>query len=308
MRIYFILSVFLLLFGGCSQKKSYYSRSMEEITRSGNYAYNRSIENHHEDIKNLNNEIENLLDSYRITGNNKIGKVDMSYYKSSFSPMNYNDTGMHNKKKEFNKKSKVKIKFHNYQTIDSKYELKELKGIVTYILFPRNLIGQNIDTKKYKRYVKILELIQELKKVNKTTSKNRLMNDYENKFILPKVKSKNKDKVTVETYNYELSNEILDFFKAKLTPLFFDKDGPFLITVVNNIFSEEKLFRFMYLDLSTFNESAINQALNSYKHRLVNKGDGDITILEEWHYNILSAITNFNDNLHLFQVAVAGED
>jgi len=30
--------------------------------------------------------------------------------------------------------------------------------------------------------------------------------------------------------------------------------------------------------------------------------------LEEWHYNILSAITNFNDNLHLFQVTVAGED
>lgn len=178
---------------------------------------------------------------------------------------------------------------------------------MTYILFPRNLIGQNKETKKYKRYLKVLELIQEFKKVNNTNSSTKAK-EYENKFILPKIKSLNEEKVTVETYNYELSNEILDFFKEKVTPLFFDKDGPFFITVTKNVFNQEKISSFIYLDLSTFNESAINQVINSYKHRLVDKGNDDIGTLEKWHYNILSAITKFNDNLHLFQVAVAGEE
>jgi len=185
--------------------------------------------------------------------------------------------------------------------------LKNLSKTVTYVLLPRNLKEQNKETKKYKRYAKVLELIQEFKKVTSANYSTETKK-YENNFILPKIKSKNENKVTVETYNYELSNKILDFFKEKITPLFFDKDGPFFITITKNVFNQEKISSFIYLDLSTFNESAINQVINSYKHRLVNKGNDDIGTLEEWHYNILSAITNFNDNLHLFQVTVAGED
>jgi len=221
------------------------------------------------------------------------------------------------KQKSLNKSKIVKnvslIKYHSYKTIDSRTKLQDLKNIVTYILFPRNLIRQNKKSKKYKRYTQVLELIQEFKKVKSSnsstsTTTTTTTKEYENKFILPKIKSLNGDKVTVETYNYELSNEILDFFKERITPLFFDKDGPFFITVTKNVFNQEKISSFIYLDLSTFNESAINQVINSYKHRLVEKGNDDIGTLEESHYAILSAITNFNDNLHLFQVALAGEE
>ena len=323
MRSYFIFLVILLLFGGCSQKFSSQSYRIESSDR---------------DIQDLDSEIDNSesMNTHSINGySQKFPTVGSSCkalnmdIPSIIGKVSFEER--YESKKKYRKQSKISfderydskenllqyyreqgisnislIKAHSYQTVNSKNELKKLNNTMTYVLFPRNLMGQNKKTKKYKRYAKVLELIQELKKVNNSTHLNKIKK-YENKFILPKIKSLNEEKVTVETYNYKLSNVILDFFKEKITPLFFDKDGPFFITVTKNVFNQEKISSFIYLDLSTFNESAINQVVNSYKHRLVEKGNDNIGILEEWHYKILSAITNFNDNLHLFQVALVGE-
>jgi hypothetical protein len=201
--------------------------------------------------------------------------------------------------------SKNKIIGHCHKSISSIREAQELKNTFTYILFPRDLKGERKDTKKYKRYTKVLELVQELKRIDNINSSNISIKD-ENKFILMKTDPKDKEKITVEKYNYVLSHKIIDFFKYKTPTSFFDKEGPFFITVTKNIFNQKDNFSFLYLDLSTFNESAIIQVIESYKKRLVKKGDKNIDTLEEWHYQLLSAITNFNDNFHLFNVVYAG--
>lgn len=190
------------------------------------------------------------------------------------------------------------IKYHSYSVVDSRKKLKRLKNTITYILFPRNLAGKSKNSQKYQRYSKVLELIQELKEVRDNNSSNSSIDKYENKFIL----LKNNSKVTVENYNYVLGNQLIDFFKEKLPPSFFDDEGPFFITTTSNVFELEKDFNFIHLNLTKFNNSAINQLIDNYKDRLVDKGDTDLNILETWYYKVLSGITNFNNELHLIQV------
>jgi hypothetical protein len=199
------------------------------------------------------------------------------------------------------------IKYHAYTLIHSIKEIKKFKNTTTYVLFPKNLKKQNRNTKKYKRYSKVLELIQEFNNINIDTTSS-IMKKYTNIFILTKEKLSKEKKVIVETYNYDLANEIIDLFKDKIRPSFFDKEGPFLITVTENIFNKKGNFHFLYLDLSTFNDSAIAQVIESYKNRLVKKGDSDIDTLEGWNYHILSAITNFSDKFHLLNFAYAGDE
>lgn len=180
MKNNYIFFIFIFIFlSGCSQK-NYYINSEESYEKlhsevkelSKQYDYDQKLHNHHSDIQELHSEIEELLElynqatlHYEITGNNKIGKVNMSYYKSSFSNNSSHDSDSYNNKEtSLNKEVTTGIKSHSYQTINSIDELKNLKNTVTYVLFPRNLVGQNKKTKKYKRYAKILELIQELKK------------------------------------------------------------------------------------------------------------------------------------------------
>ena len=118
-----------------------------------------------------------------------------------------------------------------------------------------------------------------------------------------KDKLDNNKKINVETYNYKLSNKILEIFEKIVTPSFFEKEGPFLITVTENILKEKK-FGFLYVDLSTFDNRALKQALSSYKKRLKEKGDGEIDFLEKMHYRLLSTMTNFS---YEFQLLLAGE-
>jgi hypothetical protein len=68
-----------------------------------------------------------------------------------------------------------------------------------------------------------------------------------------------------------------------------------------------KDFSFLYINLSRFNNSAIREAIESYKERLVDKGNSDIERLEGWRYALLATLTNFNDDIHIVRAAMAGE-
>ena len=268
---YWIFLVFLV-FWGCRQK--------DFVMR------NCSIEEQH----NKNRELIKHLKSLEVEATSIIGKNNFTNNSKS-------------------KKSSIQkiIKYHGYIIVHSKKQLKSLKNTMTYVIFPKNLKQENRNTKRYKRYSKVLNLIQEMDNLGINKTSNSTIKKYTNQFILTQEKQINAKKVKVETYNYKLANKIIDLFKDKITPSFFDKEGPIFITVTENIF-DKKNFSFLYLDLSTFNNSAITQVIDSYKNRLVKKGDSDIDTLEGWNYHILSAITNFSDKFHLLNFAYAGDE
>ena len=201
----------------------------------------------------------------------------------------------------------MSVRSHSYNVINSSDALLALENTTTYVLLPRNLSGHsNQNTVIYKRYLQVLELIQELKKVNKSIPRNSISRKHENEFILFTTGEVDK-KVTVENYNYELSHEVLDFFQEKYPSKLFRKDGPYFITTAKNVLTSSDDFSFLYVNLSKFNNSSVKEVIESYKQRLLDKGDSDIGLLESWRYTLLSALTTLNNDIHIFQTAVAGE-
>ena len=214
-----------------------------------------------------------------------------------------------------NKKSKkvdknIKLKLHSFTLINSIESLNKLKNTRTYVLFPRNLIGYGKNDENLKRYINVLKIIQALKEVSLSNNheddlvpENKI---YENKFILFGDKGVNK-KLQIEQYNYEISNKVLDILKEKIDSTFFDKDGPFLITTNQNILDKEKGFELLYIDLSGFNNSALEEVINSYKNKLLEDGMSDVQTLEKFRLKLLSVMTNFNHRIHIFSELLAGE-
>ncbi len=204
----------------------------------------------------------------------------------------------------------IKVRSHVYTVINKEDDLKKLAYTLSYVLFPKNLSGHsNKITASYKRYVEVLEQIQELRKINKgnvMVTKSLRFPRTDNHFVLFK-KGEDESKVTVENYNYELSYKVLDFFQEKYPNVRFDDDGPYIITTASNVMNGAKDFSFLYINLSNFNNSAIREAIESYKKRLVDKGNSDIEKLEGWRYSLLAALTNFNDDIHLVRSAMAGD-
>jgi hypothetical protein len=201
------------------------------------------------------------------------------------------------------------ITSHAYTTVHSVDELKQLRDTLTYVIIPYDLSTQELgrDSKKYKRYKKVLELIQEHQRVENNISKDDSSQKEKNKFV---ILSKNSDgkKVDIESYNYKLANMVLDFFRKSHSTNIFNNEGPFLITTTKNIlFDKNKKFEFLYLNMSNFNDSAINQVLESYKARLVSDSMDEVGLLERLHYSLLSFATNFNADMYIIQSAMAGE-
>ena len=203
-------------------------------------------------------------------------------------------------------KDALEVESHSYKVIVSKDELLELPPIKTYVLLPRNL--SKVDDKTtalYKRYSTLLSLIQQLNYVEETGDRkvdNRVL-AHENVFLLfGKTKSQ---KVTVENYNYAISNKILKFFRKNYSASIFREEGPFLITTTKNVRDGMEDFTFLYVNLSKFNKSAIDEIVGAYKERLITRGDDEITTLEKWHSRLLSFVTNFGNDIHIFQTAVA---
>jgi hypothetical protein len=203
----------------------------------------------------------------------------------------------------------LKVRSHVYTIIHKEDDLKKLEYTLSYVLFPRNISGHSSKgTAIYKRYIAVLEQIQELRKINKSNivAKSSPFLRTDNHFVLFK-KIEEESRVTVENYNYELSYKVLDFFKEKYPDVRFDDEGPYIITTVRNVMNGAEDFSFLYMNLSNFNNSAIREAIESYKKRLVKKGNRDIEMLEGWRYSLLSTLTNFNDDIHIVRSAMAGD-
>ncbi len=203
----------------------------------------------------------------------------------------------------------INVRSHVYTVINKEDDLNKLAYTLSYVLFPKNLSGHSSkNTAIYKRYVQVLEQIQELRKINKSNvvRKSSPFPRTDNHFVLFK-KGEDENRVTVENYNYKLSYEVLDFFQEQYPDVRFDQEGPYIITTARNVMNGAKNFSFLYINLSNFNNSAIREAIESYKKRLVDKGNSDIEKLEGWRYSLLAALTNFNDDIHLVRSAMAGD-
>jgi len=196
---------------------------------------------------------------------------------------------------------------HSYRVLNSLDEVKRLKNTITYVILPDNISMQrNSESKKYKRYSTLLELIQELRKTDLSVPTDSVAAQSDNQFVLfsNDVKEKNVD---VKNYNYELAHKVLDFFKQNYSYSLFSKEGPYLVTVTKDIWTNKRDFTFLYVNMSRFNNSALNEVLESYKERLINKGNDEVSMFERLHSSLLSFITNLNDDIHIFQSAFAGE-
>jgi len=203
----------------------------------------------------------------------------------------------------------INVRSHVYTVIDKEEDLKKLAYTLSYVILPRNLAGHSgRDTAVYKRYVQVLDQIQELRKINKRNVRKKASQfpRTDNHFVLFK-KGEDESRVTVENYNYDLSYKVLDFFQEKYPDIRFDGEGPYIITTARNVMNGVEDFSFLYMNLSRFNNSAIREAIESYKERLVNKGNSDIERLEGWRYSLLAVLTNFNDDIHIVRAAMAGD-
>ena len=203
----------------------------------------------------------------------------------------------------------INVRSHVYTVIDVEEDLKKLEHTLSYVVFPKNLSGHSdTSSEVYKRYVQVLEQIQELRKIDKSNvaRKSAPFPRTDNHFVLFK-KNQEVSSVTIENYNYELSYKVLEFFQAKCTDVHLDEEGPYIITTARNVMNGAENFSFLYMNLSSFNNSAVKEAIESYKNRLVNKGNSDIERLEGWKYSLLSALTNLNADIHIVRSAVAGE-
>ena len=205
-------------------------------------------------------------------------------------------------------KDLMTIRRHTYSVVNSIEDLEKLENTITYVLLPRNISGQtNPDRAMYKRYVQVLELIQELQQVDKSINKVSPMTaQQENQFILFRDRDQSA-KVSVENYDYALSHKVLDFFQEKYPDMAFSQEGPYLITTARNVLMQPKDFSCLYVNLCSFANSSVKEVIESYKQRLINKGGSDVTLLEGWRFNLLSALTNLNADIQIVQTAMAGE-
>lgn len=205
---------------------------------------------------------------------------------------------------------KINVHSHVYTVIDKAEDLYKLEHTLSYVILPRNLSGYSDKVSDlYKRYVQVLDQIQELRKISKSNimvSKASRFPRTDNHFVLFK-KGEEQSRVTIDNYNYALSYKVIDFFKEKYPEISFDKEGPYIITTARNVMNGAEDFSFIYMNLSTFNNSAVREAIESYKSRLVNKGNSDIERLEGWRYLLLAVLTNFNADIHIVRSAVAGD-
>jgi len=196
------------------------------------------------------------------------------------------------------------IEKHKYQKIKKIAQIKKLKNMKTFSLFPNNLSTSDKNLKKYKRYKKVLDLIQELQQYAENTSKieEKKINNF---ILLTKEKALEDEPITPKNYNYKLSNQIISIIENNST-LSFKGEGPFLVTTMGNIMTDENI-TYLSVDLSPFDNSAIDEIVNSYKEHLEEKGMDDFTFLEKLKSKILSIVVKANENIRTVQMAVAGE-
>jgi len=222
----------------------------------------------------------------------------------------------------------ISIKSHGYTFISTISDIEELRNMNTYVFLPDNISSQNNrKSKKYKRYEKVLELIQEAPKYDINITSLGTKAKEINRFILMNKKS-NEKKITVESYNYDLANDIVNhiqneaecflerrweregkwwFERMLLSHKLLGGDGPYLLTTTQNIFRIRNRREFLFIDLSTFNDSAIKEIIRTYKQHLIDDGNVGFSDFQKFRHKVLSLITNLNSNIKTMHKVVAGE-
>jgi len=199
----------------------------------------------------------------------------------------------------------VQIHSHSYKVINHKDELYLLPKISTYVILPKKLSSSS--SKVYQRYTRVLELIQQVREVDPKVFNDHNRTgalDNENLFVL--FSHDQNQTVTLENYDYKLADSVLRFFRTKYNDSLFRKDGPYLITVVQNVWNHDRDFSFLYVNLSQFNRSAIDEIVGTYKERLITQGIDGVGSFEQFHSKLLTFVTNFNEDIQIFQTVVAG--
>jgi hypothetical protein len=203
----------------------------------------------------------------------------------------------------------IKIKKHRYIIRKEIDELAKLKNMRTYVLFSDNLSHSLYkNTQKYKRYEKVLSLIQEVQKSTlEEISLDENIGEINQFILFGKDKFNYDNKLTIDDYNYKLSNKVREILQKKLKEFSFKGEGPFLVTTIDNPIKDDNI-SCLCIDLAEFNNSAINEIINSYKQRLIDKGNSKFTFLEKLRNKLLSLITNANNNIRITKTAVAGDN
>lgn len=201
---------------------------------------------------------------------------------------------------------RVEIEDHSYQVISSEEALTKMQKVTTYVLLPKNFSTETeTDSAAYLRYERVLKLIQHLDKVE--VERNGEVSDfYENENIFVLFSDAQNIPITVKSYNYALSNKVLKFFRKSYGNSLFREDGPYLITTIKNVWNHPEDFSFLYVNLTNFNKSAVDEIIGAYQERLIERGIDEITTFETWHAGLLSFVTNFGSDIKIFQTAVAG--
>ena len=198
----------------------------------------------------------------------------------------------------------ITIQKHRYKKINTITQIKKLKNIKTYVLLPHNISFTYTKSKIYKRYTRALDLVQRLPKYANNISETEAQKI--NQFILlAKEKALEDEPLTPKNYNYKLSNQIISIIENNST-LSLKGEGPFLVTTMGNIMTDKNI-TYLSVNLSPFDNSAIDEIINSYKEHLEEKGMDDFTFLEKLKSKVLSIIVKANENIRTVQMAVAGE-
>jgi hypothetical protein len=209
----------------------------------------------------------NETNFFELRKNTLFGKKELLKYidnKYIFKPILGNDSFVYSVAKNrplynYQEIMEVNIKKHGYIITKTIEELNKLKNIRTYVLFSDNLSHSLYkNTQKYKRYEKVLSLIQEVQKSTlEEISLDENIGEINQFILFGKDKFNYDNKLTIDDYNYKLSNKVREILQKKLKEFSFKGEGPFLVTTIDNPIKDDNI-SCLCIDLAEFNNSAIN--------------------------------------------------
>lgn len=189
------------------------------------------------------------------------------------------------------------VKTHAYTTLARKDELTDLnstlRNMVTYVLFPNDR-PEGGTKERYKKVLNKLHGLNDRMDLNGTYNTKRL--EKTNRFII--TVRDHTEKVTLENYNYKLSREILEYFKARYGYSLFKSDGPYFITTRDEIFDDSVKLNIFYLNLDKFDESTIAETMAIYKNRLEDDTKKlELSIFDNLKMAILDILSDTTENV-----------
>jgi hypothetical protein len=184
------------------------------------------------------------------------------------------------------------VERHFYTSVTSKNDVLKLDHMVTYMLFPREPKNNKVE----ERYIRLFSLlVNEHDRTGVINKLNPQQAERANRFILM---VRDADvKLDLENYNYELSREIMDYFRERFGNTSFKGDGPFLVTTRDGLFDNTIALNMFFLNLDKFDETAISETVKIYKNRLEDDGEIKFSFLDKLKFKILAFVVPANDGV-----------